>query len=68
MEQRTAATVPPGWQLVAQVDSRLEADLAARMLDARDIASVVTERGPVDFAVHVAPDDRESAEQTLDVA
>jgi len=65
MEQGTA---PPGWQVAAEVDSRLEADLVARLLAARDIASVVVVGGTGDFAVYVAADDRASAAQTLDVA
>ena len=67
MDQRTADTAPPGWQVIAQVDSHLEADLAARLLAARDIAAVVVARGSGDFAIYVDAGDREAAEQTLDL-
>lgn len=68
MEQGAAATVPPGWQLATEVDSRLEADLAARLLAARDITAVVVASGTGDFAVYVAAGDRDDAEQALDVS
>lgn len=68
MAQRTGSDAPPGWQAAVQVDSRLEADLAAHMLAVRDISAEVVEHGALDFAVLVAAEDLEAASSVLDVS
>jgi hypothetical protein len=65
MSQRTS-NAPAGWQVAAEVDSRLEADLAARLLAARGVEAAVVERGADDFAVYVAAGDIDAAGQVLD--
>jgi hypothetical protein len=67
MTPRTGVSAPPGWHAAVCVDSRLEADLAAHMLAARDIAAEVVELGAREFAVYVAEDDRATATAVLDV-
>jgi hypothetical protein len=67
MKQRTVSTAPPGWQVAVEVDSRLEGDLAARLLAAGDIEATVIERGSNDFAVFVAAEQREQARRILDL-
>jgi len=64
---QTASTVPPGWQVAAEVDSRLEADLAVRMLADRNVTAVAVERGPADFAVYVRDDDQDAAGAILNI-
>lgn len=61
------ATAPPGWQVAVEVDSRLEADLAARMLHVREIDAQVVEQGTFAFAVYVAESDLDAATSILDV-
>ena len=67
MRQHTATTAPGGWEVAVLVDSRLEADLAVRMLAGRSVEAVVVQRGSQEFAVYVAEDDRATATAVLDV-
>ncbi len=67
MSQRVETTVPPGWQVAVEVDSRLEADLVVRMLAARDIDALAVELGAAEYGVFVAEDDRDAATTILDV-
>jgi hypothetical protein len=67
MGQHVAITAPAGWEVAVVVDSRLEGDLAVRMLAAADVEAVTVERGPVDFAVFVPDGDRDRASSILDV-
>lgn len=67
MSQRTDATAPPGWQVAVEVDSRLEADLAARMLDVSEIDARVVEQAAGEFGVYVAEQDLDAATRILDI-
>lgn len=66
MSQGTS-TAPAGWHVAVEVDSRLEAELAVRLLAARGVEGVVVERKVGRFAVYVAEADRDLAARTLDV-
>lgn len=68
MGQHTAVTAPSGWRAAVVVDSRLEGDLAVRMLASAGVEGVAVERGPTEFAVYVADGDQDRASQVLDVA
>lgn len=67
MSQRTEPAAPPGWQAVVEVDSRLEADLAVRMLSVNGIDALAVELGSATYGVFVAESDREAAGTVLDV-
>jgi hypothetical protein len=67
MSQRTESAAPPGWQVVVEVDSRLEADLAVRMLSVNGIEALAVELGSARHGVFVAENDREAAGTVLDV-
>lgn len=66
MRHRSASSAPPGWLVARVVDSRLEADLAARMLQRQGIDSLVVARAEQDFALYVPPDRLHQAAGTLE--
>jgi hypothetical protein len=66
MKDGSAPSVPPEWLVVRVVDSRLEAALAARLLESRGVAARVVARGEQDFALYVAPHQLEEAARTLE--
>lgn len=68
MGQHTAVTAPSGWRAAVVVDSRLEGDLAVRMLASEGVEAVAVERRPAEFAVYVADGDHSSATRILDVS
>lgn len=67
MGRDAAVTAPAGWEVAVVVDSRLEGDLAVRMLAESGVEAVVIEQGPAEFAIYVADDDRDRATTVIDI-